>query len=165
MHWGHHKTEGVSRSDNRAARKDAKEFARAKMFYGESAGTRRKLIKNKVEGKSKNNPGYKKAFDDHLSRQDMSKHTDKAIGERKRRTARKSTAKTARGIGHLLNGNSQYASAAAIGLFGAATIAYKTGAAGHLYRNGRKKMTTMRTEHSRRSKSAEDFLRSRGMKF
>ena len=35
MKWGHHKT-------IRNAKKDTHEFARAKMFYGEGAGTRRK---------------------------------------------------------------------------------------------------------------------------
>ena len=41
MKWGRHKT-------IRNAKKDAHEFARAKMFYGEGAGTRRKLIKAKM---------------------------------------------------------------------------------------------------------------------
>lgn len=40
------------------AKKDAKEFARAKMFYGEGAGNRRKLIKATVSERSKD-PGYK----------------------------------------------------------------------------------------------------------
>lgn len=57
----------------RRATKDAKEFARAKMFYGEGAGTRRKLIKATVEERSKD-PQYKKAFDEALSKQNMSKH-------------------------------------------------------------------------------------------
>ena len=84
MKWGVRRDNpsGVSRKTNREARKDAQEFARAKMFYGEGAGTRRKLIKAKVEGKSKKDPNYKKAFDQHLSNQDMSKHAEKARGER-----------------------------------------------------------------------------------
>jgi hypothetical protein len=55
MHWGQRNSEipGVSRSTSRDAAKDAKEFARAKAFYGEGAGTRRKLIRGTVEGKSK----------------------------------------------------------------------------------------------------------------
>lgn len=36
---------------SKEAEKDAIEFARAKMFYGEGAGNRRKLIKNSVEAK------------------------------------------------------------------------------------------------------------------
>lgn len=77
MKWGVRKTQ-------KQAKKDAKEFARAKMFYGEGAGTRRKLIKNTVQERSKD-PVYKKAFDEALSQQDMAKHAQKARGERKRR--------------------------------------------------------------------------------
>lgn len=86
MQWGVRKssTPGVSRSTDRTARKDAKEFAAAKMYYGKGAGTRRKLIKAKVEERSKHNDGYKKAFDNHLSKQDMGKHADKAVSKRHR---------------------------------------------------------------------------------
>lgn len=47
MRWGvrNSRPEGVSRSTNRAAKKDAKEFTRAKMYYGEGAGTK---VYNKV---------------------------------------------------------------------------------------------------------------------
>jgi hypothetical protein len=85
MKWGVRKerTTGVSRKVDRDAKKDANEFARAKMFYGDGAGTRRKLIKAKVEEKSNRSSEYKKAFDEHISRQDMSKHADKASSERK----------------------------------------------------------------------------------
>lgn len=55
MQWGVRKqrTPGVSRKTDRAARKDAKEFTQAKMYYGEGAGNRRKMIKAKVEQRSK----------------------------------------------------------------------------------------------------------------
>lgn len=66
------------------AKKDAKEFARAKMFYGEGAGTRRKLIRNVVNERSKD-PNYKRAFDEALSKQDMAKHVQKAKAERARK--------------------------------------------------------------------------------
>jgi hypothetical protein len=84
MHWGSRKgtATGASRAVDRHAQRDAKEFARAKAFYGEGAGTRRKLIKATVEGKSKRLPGYQKAFDHHLSKQDSSKHASKAVSER-----------------------------------------------------------------------------------
>lgn len=130
MHWGVRKSDGpsgVPNSTNRAAKKDAQEFARAKQFYGEGAGTRRKLIKATVEGRSKRDPTYKKAFDHHLANQDTSKHAAKAQSERKRKDVRKSTTKTARGVRHILNGNSQYASLAAAMLVGGAMAARKAG--------------------------------------
>lgn len=85
MQWGVRKdrTTGVSRKVDKDARKDAEEFARAKSFFGEGAGTRRKLIKQTVDAKSKRNPDYAKAFEQHLGRQDQSKHASKAVSERK----------------------------------------------------------------------------------
>ncbi len=59
MKWGsrsNQRPDGVSRSTNRNATKDAKEFARAKQFYGVGAGTRRKHIKSTVEAKKKGTP-------------------------------------------------------------------------------------------------------------
>lgn len=97
MKWGvrNPKAEGVSRSINKTASKDAKEFAEAKQFYGQGAGTRRKLIKETVEQRTKNSSEYKKAFDFHLQRQDMAKASEKAVSKRKsidRRTRTKQRA-------------------------------------------------------------------------
>ena len=63
------------------AKSDAEEFARAKVSYGKGSGTRRKLIREQVESRSKN-PEYKKWFDLYLSKQDMSKHVSAAKKER-----------------------------------------------------------------------------------
>lgn len=103
MRWGKRSASvpGVSPKTSREARKDATEFAKAKMFYGEGAGTRRKLIKAKVEAKAGKDPNYKKAFDQHLSNQDMGKRAEAARGERKRKDVVKTTAKTARGVKNL----------------------------------------------------------------
>ena len=96
MQWGvRNSTPGVSRKVNKDARKDAEESARAKMFYGQGAGTRRKLINNSVEAKKKRVPGYAKAFDEHLARQDMSTHASKAQSERSRKDTKEKTKKRA----------------------------------------------------------------------
>lgn len=79
----------------REAKKDAEEYARAKMFYGEGAGNRRKLIKAKVESKSKD-AGYKEAFDYALSQQNMADHANKAKAERHRKDAVQGTKKVVR---------------------------------------------------------------------
>ena len=104
MKWGVRRTpeqiRDVSRSTNRAAKKDAKEHAKAKMFYGEGAGTRRKLIKAKVNSRSKD-PNYKKAFDYHSENQDMGKRAEQARRQRHRKDVANTTAKTARGIKNL----------------------------------------------------------------
>ena len=85
MRWGVHRSrpEGVSRSTNRAAKKDAKEFTRAKMYYGEGAGNRRKLIKAKVTERSKD-PSYKKAFDHHVANTNWEKRSKEARSKRGR---------------------------------------------------------------------------------
>lgn len=97
MHWGTRKTDypGASARTNHQAHKDAKEFARAKMFYGKGAGTRRKLIKAKVEAGKKRDASYSKAFDHHLARQDMGSHASKARSERTRKNTADTGKKTA----------------------------------------------------------------------
>lgn len=79
MHFG---TKGMRWGVRRMAKKEAKEFARAKMFYGDGAGNRRKLIKGKVQQHTKKFPEYKKHFDYYLSKQDMGRHADSAVRER-----------------------------------------------------------------------------------
>lgn len=118
MRWGHRKAdqdgpEGVPAKTNRDAKKDAEEFTKAKLFYGEGAGTRRKLIKAKVEAKSAKDPLYKKAFDHHVEKTDLAKRSEQAVKERKRTDVKKSVKKTGKGVGHILRGNSQYANTAA----------------------------------------------------
>ena len=106
MRWGvrNSRPEGVSRSTNRAAKKDAKEFTRAKMYYGEGAGNRRKLIKAKVNQRSKD-PSYKKAFDHHVANTDWEKRGKEARSKRARANAVKSTGKAARGAKNVALGN------------------------------------------------------------
>lgn len=71
----------------REARRDAKEYARAEMFYGEGAGTRRKLIQATVESKSLKSGNYAREFHRELQRQDMAEHAAKARSERRRKDA------------------------------------------------------------------------------
>lgn len=129
MRWGVRKDDhpGASRSTNKAAAKDAREFARAKMFYGEGAGTRRKLIKAKVESKKKKDSSYAQAFDHHLNKQDLGSHASKAGRERKRKDVVKGTGKTARGIKNVATGNSRAANLSAVVIVAGATFAHKQG--------------------------------------
>lgn len=121
MKWGVRKDSipGVSSRTSREARKDATEFAKAKMFFGEGAGTRRKLIKAKVESKSAKDPAYKKAFDHHLGNQDLGKRASQARGERKRKDVVKTTAKTARGVKNLVLQTGAPVTLGALAVYGA----------------------------------------------
>lgn len=114
----------VPLSTKRVAKKDAKEFARAKMYYGEGAGTRRKLINATVNQRSKSDPFYKAEFDRQLAKQDMAKHAAKARGERGRNDVKNAVAKTGRGIVNAATGNIGRASATAAVLY---TAAHYTG--------------------------------------
>lgn len=167
MRWGVRKSdrpEGVSARTNREAKKDAEEFTRAKMFYGQGAGTRRKLIKNTVEAKSKRDPSYKKAFDHHVEKTDMDKRATQARRERKRKNVAAGTAKTARGASHILNGNSQYASATAAILVGGALYAHKTGIDKMIANTARTTVSDLKRNQKNRqnAKIVEDLLRRSG---
>lgn len=168
MHWGVRKDRepGVSARTDREARKDAKEFARAKMFYGEGAGNRRKLIKASVEAKSKRDPSYKKAFDRHLAEQDMSKHASKARSERKRKNVGKATGRGIRGTRHILNGNSQFASATTALLVGGALYAHRSGIDKVILNSAKSTLSSMRkgAPSRRHMRMAEQFLKDMGMK-
>ena len=101
MHYG---VKGMKWGVRRRARRDAKEYTLAKMYYGEGAGNRRKLIKAKVKAHSKD-PFYKSEFDKAVAKTDMSKRASQAQRQRGRKNARNTTGKTVRGIGNIASGN------------------------------------------------------------
>lgn len=149
MKWGQRKSrpDGISAKTNRTAQKDATEFTKAKLFYGEGAGTRRKLIKAKVEERSKD-PAYKAAFDHHVSGTDLSKRANQAQRTRKRKDATQAVKKTGKGVHHILNGNSQFANVTAtVGVAGV-VYAKKTGADKKIAEFGRKLMRDIRSDKS-----------------
>lgn len=120
---------GKSRKDRkfeRQARKDAKEFARAKMYYGEGAGTRRKLIKATVQERSKNKT-YKDAFDKALDAQDMSEHAKKAKRERKSTDAKNAAKMHVRGAINIANGNAGRAAASTLAIVTLASAIHSSG--------------------------------------
>lgn len=116
MHWGVRRSqpygkggyspkEKPSSKTRKRAKKDAKEYARAQMYYGEGAGNRRKLIKATVEERSKD-PYYKEQFEKYLAEQDMAKHVGAAKRERRTRdtaNAAKKGAKTAARVAFMLS--------------------------------------------------------------
>lgn len=122
----HYGVKGMKWGVRRKARKDAKEYARAKMFYGEGAGNRRKLIKATVNERSKD-PEYKREFDKALSKQDMAKHASKAKTERKVKDVEKTAAKTGRGVVNMVTGHPERLGAAMAGVAMVYTAAHRAG--------------------------------------
>lgn len=162
MRWGVRKDDhpGASRRTNREAKKDASEYARAKMFYGDGAGTRRKLIKATVESKAKKDPSYKEAFDHHLNNQDLGKHASKARGERKRKDVVSKTGKTARGVYRSLSGGFGTVSMASAVVASGYLIAKQKGYDQVVINAAKTSYRTVRNNVQAR-KIAEEFLRGR----
>ena len=148
MKWGvrRNRPEGVSRRTNREAKKDAKEYTKAKMYYGEGAGTRRKLINKSVEAKSKRDPSYKKAFDAHVESTDYAKRAQQARSQRKSTDTKNAVVKTGKQVGHALRGNSQYAGFGAMALAAAGTYAWQNGGGDYIKNNGAKAVTKVVSE-------------------
>ena len=115
-----------AKQQDRLAKKDAEESARAKMYYGDGAGVRRRQIKAIVKQRSKD-PEYAKAYEKYLNEQDMSKHAVKARKERKRQDFKDNTKRTIRGIANTITGNPGRA---------AGTVALATMAAVYAHKNG-----------------------------
>ena len=161
MHWGVRKDSvpGVSAKTNREARKDAQEFTKAKMFYGEGAGTRRKLIKAKVEAKSKKDPSYKKAFDHHVNNTDLGRRAEQARGERRRKDIKKSTGRTVRGVKNLALGTGAATTVTAAALF----YGYQNPAIrGAVIKAG--KTTLAAAKDAKKIRAAKNLLKASGFK-
>ena len=106
------------------ARRDAYEYARAKMYYGEGAGTRRKLINAAVDQKILNVPGYQEAFDKALVDQDMANHAEAARKERHRKDVSQKVNRNVRG---LITGNKASLTTGVAIVSGLAYLARETG--------------------------------------
>jgi hypothetical protein len=85
MHWGQHKSsDGIPDSTHRLAKKDAQRHIDAKMFYGKTAGTKRKLLKAEIDKKMKTIPGYEQSFSTHLQNIDIARSAKNATATRNR---------------------------------------------------------------------------------
>lgn len=119
------------------ARRDAQEFARSQMYYGEGAGTRRKLISATVESKSDRNDRYARAFRQELAHQDMAEHAIKARKERERHDRAQMVQRNVRG---LTSGNYQNLSTGVLIVGAVAYFAHQTGIDRQIYDKARTKL-------------------------
>lgn len=101
------------------AKRDAVEYARAQMYFGEGAGNRRKLITATVAAKMERYPAYRMVFNREIAKQDMSRHAALARKERRRRD-----------VTHAINKNIK---AAAAGQYGGVNAVVLVSAVGIYY--------------------------------
>lgn len=66
------------------AANDAANWARAEMFFGDGAGTRRKLLTAEIASKAERISGYNAAFEKAYGKQDFAEHALRAAKERKK---------------------------------------------------------------------------------
>lgn len=135
------------------ARRDAREFARAAMYYGEGAGIRRKLITATVDGKAQKNPTYARAFRMELARQDMAIHAAKARRERELKDVGSAVKKNVRGI---LTGDLRSVNTGLLALGAGVYVAHHTGLDVIVYNKAKKKIDDFKRR--RRAKRAVPLI-------
>lgn len=129
------------------ARRDAREFARAAMYYGEGAGIRRKLITATVDGKAGRNPAYARAFRLELARQDMATHAAKARREREVKDVGHVVGKNVRGI---LTGDLRSVNTGILMMGAVVYVAHHTGADKVIYDKAKKKVNDFKARRRAR---------------
>lgn len=80
------------------AAQDAYDYALAKMFFGEGAGTRRKLVSAVVEQRLQDIPGYEEAFQDAFAKLSQIEMAERALSERRKIDRAAKAAKNIRAI-------------------------------------------------------------------
>lgn len=131
----------------RQARLDAREYARAQMFYGEGAGVRRKLIQATVDSRAHQDPAYARSFHQELASQDMAEHARKAQTERHRKDRSAALSRNVKGI---LSGNSRSLNTGVLVLGLAVYVAHQTGYDKVLIAKGRAFVEDVRSRRRRK---------------
>lgn len=116
------------------ARRDAREVARAQMFYGEGAGNRRKLIAASVQAKIDRDPAYGRAFRQAIAREDMAEHASEARKERRRLDRNDAISRNTRAV---MTGNKQSMQTSVLVATTIAYFAHQTGLDKKVYEKGR----------------------------
>lgn len=103
---------------------DAQRAMAADMFYGEGAGTRRKLLQAEIWPKVDTIEGYREAFDRAYESLDLTKYAEMAVKERK---ALDRAAKVGKNVRALKSGNLQNLTTGVAVVVGLGIAAHATG--------------------------------------
>lgn len=106
------------------AKQDAEDYGLALMFFGEGAGTRRKLISAVVDQKVNDIEGYAEAFDNAFGKLNQMEMAEKALAERKKIDR---AAKAGKNLRALKSGNLNNLSTGVFVIVGAVYVAHVTG--------------------------------------
>lgn len=106
------------------AKEDAYEWGLAQMFFGEGAGTRRKLVAAKIDQRVIDIPGYEEALDKAYAKIDQIEMAEKALALRKRIDR---SAKAGKNLRAIRTGNLQNLSTGVFVAVGVVYVAHITG--------------------------------------
>lgn len=109
---------------SKLAASDAAKWARAEMFFGEGAGTRRKLLKAEITDKMAKIEGYNAMFTKAYDAQNMAEHAIKAAKERKHIDRMSTLNKNTKS---LLRGDKKGLSTGVLVVVGIGYVLYQTG--------------------------------------
>jgi hypothetical protein len=109
---------------DKLAQKDAETWTAAEMFYGEGAGTRRKLVGADVDHKIATMPGYLEAFEHAYAGINRTEFAERALRERK---ALDRAAKASQNLRAIKSGNLNNLTTGVAVVVGAAYLAHATG--------------------------------------
>lgn len=109
---------------DKMAQHDAERWAAAEMFYGEGAGTRRKLVSAEVQSKMFDIPAYHDAFHQAYQALNMDKFAKAAVRERQ---AIDRAAKASKNLRAIRTGNYQGLSTGVFAAVGTAYVLHVTG--------------------------------------
>ena len=125
------------------AEKDAHDWARAEMFFGEGAGVRRRHLQAQISEKMNTLPEYEIAFSHFYNRQNMAEHAIAAAKER-RNLDRLATA--GKNVRALKSGNLHNLSSGVFLVVGVAYLAHATGADKKIQAEAKKLYAKAKTE-------------------
>lgn len=134
---------------DKMAQRDAERWAAAEMFYGEGAGTRRKLMAAEIESKMFDMSAYHDAFHKAYQALDMNKFAQAAVRERK---AIDRAAKASKNLSAIRTGNYQGLSTGVFAVVGTAYVLHLTGYDKVLLEEGKKAYKRTKMEFVYRKK-------------
>ena len=126
------------------AEKDAYDWGLAQMFFGEGAGTRRKLVAARIDQRVLDIPGYEQALDKAYAKLDQVEMAEKAVALRKKIDRANKTGKNIRA---LKNGNIRGLSTGLYVVAGGYVLARATGYDKIIEAEARKRWAQAKSEY------------------